>query len=308
MNGQPPSREHGRPPGADIAVSVVVPHYQDLANLDICLDLLARQTLPADRFEIIVVDNLSPAGFAKIQEIVAGRALLLENPRKGAGPTRNAGVARARGAALAFLDSDCRPAPDWLERGLAALETASVIGGRVDVLVTDPAAMSATEAFEMVFAFNNEGYVRDKGFSVSANLFVRRDVWEVVGGFRDGISEDVDWCWRARDAGFPVAYAPEARVGHPARRDWSELVRKWRRLTREGYALHREKAGSLPSWLLRSWAVPLSALAHLPRVMRSPKLSRPVDRMRAAGILLAIRAYRFVDAHRVPFEKPEGPA
>lgn len=308
MNGPMPEQEGGKPSGSDLVVSVVVPHYQDLANLDICLDLLRQQTLPAERFEIIVVDNMSPAGFASIAEIVAGRALLIENQRKGAGPTRNAGVAQARGAALAFLDSDCRPAPDWLEHGLAALAKAPVIGGRVDVLVSDPAAMSAAEAFEMVFAFNNEGYVRDKGFSVSANLFVRRDVWDVVGGFRDGISEDVDWCWRARDAGFPVAYAPEARVGHPARRNWSELVRKWRRLTREGYALHREKAGGLASWLVRSWAVPLSALAHLPRVMRSPKLGSPMDRMRATGILLAIRAYRFVDAHRVPFEKREGQA
>lgn len=308
MNAAMPGQERGTPSGGDLAVSVVVPHYQDLANLDICLGLLEQQTLPAERFEIIVVDNMSPAGFASVAGIVAGRALLIENPRKGAGPTRNAGVAQARGAALAFLDSDCRPAPDWLERGLAALETASVIGGRVDVLVADPAAISATEAFEMVFAFNNEGYIRDKGFSVSANLFVRRAAWEAVGGFRDGVSEDVDWCWRARDAGFPVAYAPEAQVGHPARRNWPELVRKWRRLTREGYALHREKAGGLLSWLLRSWAVPLSALAHLPRILHSPKLSRPMDRMRAAGILLAIRAYRFVDAHRVPFEKREGPA
>lgn len=291
------------PAGTGVAVSVIVPHYQDLANLDVCLGLLDQQTLPANRFEIIVVDNMSPVGLASVSEIVAGRAALLENPLKGAGPTRNAGVAHASGAVLAFLDSDCRPATDWLERGLAALDKASVVGGRVDVLVSSPTAMSGAEAFEMVFAFNNERYVREKGFSVSANLFVKRDVWNIVGGFRDGVSEDVDWCWRARDAGFPVTYAPEAQVSHPARRNWAELVRKWRRLTRESYLLHREKAGTLPMWLIRNAAVPLSALAHLPRVMRSRKLARPGDRLRAAGILFAIRGYRFFHAYRVPFEK-----
>lgn len=299
------SRTHPASETAGVAVSVIVPHYQDLSNLDICLAMLKQQTLPAERFEILVIDNMSPAGLARVGEIVAGRAVLLENPLKGAGPTRNVGAAQARGAALAFIDSDCRPAPDWLERGLAALAAASVVGGRVEVLVSDPAAMSAVEAFEMVFAFNNDSYIRDQGFSVSANLMVRRDVWEAVGLFRDGVSEDVEWCWRARDAGCPVVYAPDARVGHPARRDWPELVRKWRRLTREGFLLHRQQQGSLSWWFARNWAVLLSSLAHLPRVMTSSKLKRPADRLRAAGILFAIRGYRFADAHRVPFERRE---
>lgn len=286
-----------------IAVSVVVPHYQDLANLDACLELLRRQTLPADRFEIIVVDNRSPVGLAQVEAVVAGRARLLENPVKGAGPTRNAGARQIRGAVLAFTDSDCRPAADWLERGLAALESAAVVGGRVEVLVGDATAMTAVEAFELVFAFDNERYIREKGFSVSANLFVRRDVWDRVGPFRERVSEDIDWCWRARDAGYPVAYAPQVRIGHPARRDWPELIRKWHRMTREGFLLHRQEAGGLLSWFARSWAVLLSSVAHLPRVLRTTKLARPMDRLRAAGILLAIRAYRFADGHRVPFEK-----
>ena len=38
-------------------VSVIVPHYNDLERLNICLDALGGQTFPVDRFEIIVADN-----------------------------------------------------------------------------------------------------------------------------------------------------------------------------------------------------------------------------------------------------------
>ncbi len=51
------------------------------------------------------------------------------------------------------------------------------------VLAPDPARPTPAEAFELVFAFDNESYVRKKGFTVSANLFCTRAVFDRVGGF-----------------------------------------------------------------------------------------------------------------------------
>src|SRR5271154_7637613 len=96
------------PPHIDL-VSVIVPHLNDYDNLDACLTLLGDQSFPNDRTEIIVADNGSSRGPDALRQIVGTRGRVVEVAERGAGPARNAGVGAARGAALAFLDSDCRP-------------------------------------------------------------------------------------------------------------------------------------------------------------------------------------------------------
>src|SRR6185437_2952119 len=212
-----------------VRVSVIVPHYRDLARLDVCLSLLERQSFPRDAFEIIVADNGTPEIDA-LRAIVRDRARLVVVPERGAGPARNGGVAAANGRLLAFTDSDCQPEADWLMAGVRALARYDFVGGCVKVLVEDAEHVTATEAFERVFAFDFKTYIERKGFTGSGNLFCPRDVFRRVGGFKTGVSEDVEWSYRARAAGFRLGYEPNAVVGHPGRRTWAELLGKWRRL------------------------------------------------------------------------------
>jgi len=278
------------------AVSVVVPHFEDLENLGRCLDALDAQTFRD--FETIVADNASPSGAAAVAAVIAVRATLVIAPERGAGAARNAGVAAATGRILAFTDADCVPDPGWLAAGVAALAATDLVGGAMRVSFADDSAPTPVEAFERVFAFDNRAYVEDKGFSVTANLFTRAHVFDAVGGFRAHVSEDADWCLRARAAGYRIAYAPAAIVAHPARRTWAQLTRKWERLVRESAALHRAHGGGAAGWRLRTWALPLSAVAHLPKVLGSSKLPRFGDRVAAAGILFRLRLWRFAAARR----------
>lgn len=273
-------------------VSVVVPHYHDLAGLDACLSALGAQILPAGRFEIVVADNNSPEGAEAVEACIKGRARLTVVTEKGAGPARNGGVAEARGEILAFTDSDCIPDPAWLTEGLAALERFDFVGGGMRVLVGDATRPTPTEAFELVFAFDNAAYVRDKGFTVTANLFCPRRVFDAVGGFRVGVSEDVEWCQRATGAGYRLGYAPAALVGHPARKDWPELERKWRRMAHEGFLLAAEGRGGRLAWLARALAMPVSAVAHTPKVLMSSALPSWSARLGALGVLYRSRFWR----------------
>jgi hypothetical protein len=59
----------------------------------------------------------------------------------------------------------------WLSAGVEALGSSDIVGGYVSVL-TDGTPLNPVEAFEKVFAFDNESYVKKKGFSGSGNLFV----------------------------------------------------------------------------------------------------------------------------------------
>jgi len=272
-------------------VSVIVPHYEDPRGLEICLAKLAGQAPPALAYEIVVADNGSSCREA-LGELAAGRAEVTDVAEKGAGPARNGGVAHARGDVLAFIDSDCQAAPGWLAAGLKALERFDVVGGRVDVLVDDEAKMTPVEAFERVFAFNFADYIKSKGFAGAGNLFCRREVFERVGGFRKAVSEDIDWCHRATALGYTLGYAPDAAVGHPARRTWDELERKWRRINIEMYLLAAGKPGGKLRWLLRSLLLPVSAVIHTPRVLFTPKLNSLSQRLGALGILYRSRLWR----------------
>lgn len=279
-------------------VSVIIPHYEDHKNLDRCLAALGAQTY-AGPFEIVVADNGSPSGEAQLAATIAGRARIVSVSERGAGSARNGGVAVCRGDILAFTDSDCLPAPNWLGEGVAALQTFDVVGGQVAVSTADRLHVSSVEAFEIVFAFDNKSYVEKKGFSVTANLFTTRDVFRAVGGFRNGVPEDLEWCQRAASAGYRIGYASGALVTHPARRNWPELTRKWRRLVLESYNQTIVQPGGWLRWLLRIWITPLSAFVHSARVIRSPKLRSTSQRLGALAVLFRLRFWRFAEGHRL---------
>ncbi len=280
-------------------VSVIVPHYNDLGGLGICLDRLEAQTLSRDAFEIIVGDNNSPQGEAAVAAVIAGRARLVVVKERGAGPARNGAAAVARSGTLAFIDSDCQAEPAWLAEGLEALKRFDFVGGRVKVLVDDPTHLSGAESFERVFAFDFDSYINRKGFTGSGNLFCPRALFEAVGGFRTGVSEDVEWSRRAIAAGYRLGYAPLAVIGHPARRDWPELIAKWKRLNIEAFGLMSQQPGGRLRWLARSLAMPASAIIHTAKVMRSSELEGLDQRLSALVTLYRLRLWRMGDALRL---------
>jgi GT2 family glycosyltransferase len=279
-------------------VSVIVPHLNDYENLDACLTLLEAQSFPGDRTEVIIADNGSSRGLDAVRAIVGTRGRVIEVAERGAGPARNAGVGASQGDAIAFIDSDCRPDPRWLEEGLAELRLADFAGGRVDVLVEDPLRMTAAEAFESVFAFQNEAYVKGRNFTVTASMFVWRSVFESVGGFENGVPEDKDWCMRAVRQGYRIRFAPKSIVGHPARRTMPELKRKWRRLTIESCEGARREGRGPILVLARQWAALLAVVPHAFVPLVSSRLSGMRNRILAIGALARIRVYRLAIAHR----------
>lgn len=285
------------------AISIIIPHYNDLVALDRCLTALMQQSSVPKAVEIIVADNDSPAGQDAVAKVIAGRATLEIARERGAGPARNIGVAASKGQILAFIDSDCVASPGWLAAGVAALASADIIGGRVDVTVDPTRPMRGAEAFERVFAFDNESYVRTKGFTITGNLFCTRASFDQVGGFAVGVSEDLEWCHRATARGLSLGYCAEAKIGHPARPNWYELKRKWARINAESFGLLRNQPLGRLKWLARAWLLPLSIPIHGVRIMTTRALPDARARALAAATLVRIRMWRFFDAHRLALGK-----
>ncbi|HEY1593732.1 MAG TPA: glycosyltransferase family A protein [Solirubrobacteraceae bacterium] len=195
--------------------SVIVPARDARMTLPETLAGLGEQTL-GGRFEVIVVDNGSRDDTAKLAERSEIVARVIRRPRgDGPGAARNAGAAASRGEVLAFLDADCRPAPEWLASGVAAVGDHDLVQGKV---LPDPDATLGP--FDRTLAVTGA-----HGLFESANLFVTRELFDHVGGFPAGLEaggrgeaapfgEDVLFGWRARRAGARTGFDERALAYH----------------------------------------------------------------------------------------------
>lgn len=247
---------------------MIVPVYDGMATLDRCLAALAEQASLVSPYEVLVVDNGCNPGIEALVERHP-RARLLRESAVGAYAARNRGIAEARGEVLAFTDADCLPAPNWIAKGLAALDDApecGVVAGRVDI-VTHTARPSAVELYECAASFRQQEYVERWHFGATANLFTRRSVVERIGGFDGRMRSlgDREWGARAFDAGYRLDYAPGAVVAHPARRSLGALIRRTVRTT-GGFYDYATRAGRPVGALLRDGWV---GLVSPPRFFRS---------------------------------------
>lgn len=207
-------------------ISVIIPVYQDWGRLLLCLDKLKNQIIDFQLFEVIVVNNESQQ-IAPNWDVLPFQVRLIHQQLPGSYSARNKAIQCAQGDAYLFTDSDCLPDNYWIAQAIDLLERsqASLFAGKIGIYSeTD----NIFVRFEKAFAFPNEKYVLEENFGVTANLLVRRDVFNKVGDFNSQMMTggDSEFCNRAVGLGFQIEYAPSLLVMHPARVSWREFKKK----------------------------------------------------------------------------------
>ena len=201
-------------------VAVVIPARDRADLLAACLCRIG------DAGEVVVVDDGSrdPAAIAAVAAEGGARVVRL-TASAGPGAARNAGLAATRAPFVAFVDSDTRPRPGWLEPLLSHLAQpgTAAVAPRIAVPAGD-SALAAYEAarspLDLGTAPGLVGPGRPIGFVPAAVLLVRRTALASTGaGFDERLryGEDVDLVWRLVAAGWTVRYEPTAMVEHPHR-------------------------------------------------------------------------------------------
>lgn len=211
-------------------ISVIVPVYADWGRLTKCINLLDEQVFSQDDFEIIVVNN-SSTDDVPVNLVLRSDVTIISEKKPGSYSARNTGAHIAKGAILAFTDSDCIPEKNWLSNADEWFQgtNCDLLGGKIEIF-REPQGSEIIYRYERNTAFRQEKHV-PMGKGVTANLFVRRDVFKEVGGFDSDIKSGGDWEFTERcvEKGYVFRYAENVVVHHPARTSLRTLLRKQKR-------------------------------------------------------------------------------
>jgi mycofactocin glycosyltransferase len=210
-------------PGYFPAISIIIPTRDRAQSVVECLESVYSQDYPPNEIEIIVVDDGSLDETQKL--VSAFPCTVLTNPEsRGQSYCRNLGARQAKNEILAFLDDDCVAGRTWLRDLTPCFQWDGVgaVGGYVDGYSNQ----SLLDRYEKEFSRLNLGKyilrgVKDPStfFIPTCNMLVRKKAFDETGGIRETlhIGEDVDFCWRMRDAGWRALYIPAGMVRHKHR-------------------------------------------------------------------------------------------
>jgi glycosyltransferase involved in cell wall biosynthesis len=200
--------------GAHPTVTVVVPTYARAQLLGRLVEALEKQTIPVDRFEVVIVDNASPDDTStRLEQLAESSPLRIRHliePKRGPAATRNAGWRLSRAPIVAFIDDDCVPEPGWLAAGVEAM-SADERTGVVQGTVRKPEDAPLGDWTLWRYVAGKTPYFE------GCNIFYRREALEQAGGFDEEIGnygEDAALGWSVVDAGWGRGYAEAAVAYH----------------------------------------------------------------------------------------------
>jgi glycosyltransferase involved in cell wall biosynthesis len=209
---------------ADPTVSVIVPTRNRAEYVRQLLDALAGQSYAASKLEVIVVDNDSTDNIEAIVREAAehsGRNIRYVRKRNdGPAASRNRGAELATGEILAFTDSDCLPAANWLTEGVHAFDRPEI------GVVCGPIIPVDVGRGDPFFVHQILPVTREEGLFPTANVFYRRECFLRLGGFDETLrtypwgqpigGDDTEFAWRVKRSGYQSAFVASASVRHQA--------------------------------------------------------------------------------------------
>ena len=219
-------------------VSVVVPTYNRLAQLQRVIVGLERQTFPRDRFEVIVVSDGSSDGtedYLTALKTPLHVRPILEQHNQGPSAARNHGVALSIGDIVLFIDDDVVPAPELIEEHVRNHDKHGP-----EVVVIGP--MLAPPDLQMVPWIHWEHAMLNKQYTdmvlgrweptarqfYTGNASLLRSHFQEIGGFDQTLrrAEDVDLACRLAAKRLRFLFAPAAIAYHYSERSylsWSAI-------------------------------------------------------------------------------------
>jgi cellulose synthase/poly-beta-1,6-N-acetylglucosamine synthase-like glycosyltransferase len=285
-----------------LPATIVVPVYNGAETLGGCLEALATQTVDANDYEVIVVDDGSTDASARIAARLGAQVILQEHA--GAAAARNRGAEQALGQILLFTDADCEPLPDWIETMTAPFSDPVVAGVKGVYCTRQRSLVARFGQAEYEEKYARLSRMSQIDFVDTYSAAYRRRVFEQEKGFDTAFPaatvEDQELSYRLARAGHKLVFASSARVYHLhpetvwryayrkayiAR--WKVLVHAWHpsKAVRDSYTPWTQKAQlvllplvvglatvaamGLVSWLFAALVAGLGLLSTIPLMSKA---------------------------------------
>jgi glycosyltransferase involved in cell wall biosynthesis len=218
--------------------SVVICSYNRREHLLASVQSVLAQTLSADRYEVVVVDNCSTDGTAEAMATLVEshpNVSYLYESRLGLATARNTGWRAAQGTYVAFLDDDARAETNWLETAERLAEAnpdhLCCVGGPIHPFYTSPRPDWWLDSYEIRTRGDVQRHLREGEAFSGSNMIWLKEALHTYGGFEStagmkgnelGMGEETALfrrVWEGEES--PVfLYSPDLRVYHwvPGRR------------------------------------------------------------------------------------------
>jgi len=288
-------------PATPLDVTVVIPVRDRAELLARCLAALGG------RYPTVVVDDGSRDRSA-VASVAAehGAVLVRRSVNGGPAAARNTGLAHVKTQLVAFVDSDCAPNPDWIDRlaGHFADPAVAAVAPRITALAPDTWAGRYTRAAGSLDLGDRPARVVPNtrvAYVPTAALLARRHALETVtrqGQVFDAslrIGEDVDLVWRLHERGWRIRYDPTVQIGHHEPVTWPGLLARRLRYGTSAAPLALRHPGNLAHLVLRPWP----ALTVVALLAGRPLLSAATLALSARSANRSLRA-KGIPTDRVP--------
>lgn len=231
-------------------ISVVIPSYNRIDRLKICLASIEHMDYPAEYLEVIVVDDGSTdTSYGTLEDIrkqFTYNLRILRQPNGGPARARNSGIRNARGEFIAFTDDDCEVDKKWLKEIICEFKSEAIVGAGGMIISKNKDIFSQYIDYNRILLPRIEN--KTVMYLVTANACYRKKNLIDVNGFSEEIKnpggEDPDLSFKLKKLGYELAFNQNSIVIHNHRQDLRSfyktfynygrgsafLVKKWGKL------------------------------------------------------------------------------
>lgn len=219
-----------------IFFSLIIPYRENPDQVRKLLKHLEGQTYPKDAFEVVLIDNSITSSHVFFESKELKITHLHEQKYEGSPySARNRGIEKAEGKFCAFIDANSYPDDNWLLSAHKCLQFSEheIVAGAVEFEYGGRATPS--KIADSLTSIQMERSVMVRNVAYTANLFIRRDLFEQIGLFEEGVRSggDVRFCKKAGESGVQISYCKDAVVYKEARSFKALISKKIR--TGRGY-------------------------------------------------------------------------
>jgi len=212
-------------------ISIVIPVYQQADMTHDCINAIRETT---QDFEIVIVDNGSVPAFKPPFNGFVETTLIRNEKNEGFPVAVNRGIRAAKGDTIILLNNDCFVTPGWAERLKGWLDEYSIVGpvtnycaGMQRVQIGTYQSIEGLNEESKEWAEENAREVEEVNFIIGFCMAFKRSLFDEIGEFDESMwpcsGEEIDFCFRAREAGHKIGIANDVYVHHEGSKTFNEM-------------------------------------------------------------------------------------